>query len=149
MPLPTLQIVCGALLAGLALFIGVAHAVPHFAIDLSMAGQAPVLRIVWLGMALGNLLSFALVRRGQLRCARARVEATDVFEQKVERVRASYAQTTLVGCALAEGTGLLGVVVALLSHQPTDFWLAGVPLLAFAVLFPTQARLERYADAIL
>lgn len=149
MPLSTLRMVCGAMLAGLALFLGLAHAAPHLGLHLGAPASAPVLRVVWLGAALANVLAFVVVRQAQRRRARAQVEAAEALETKVEHVRAAYTQTTFIGCALAEGTGMLGVVIALLSRVPSDFWLAGLPMLAFVVLFPTEARLERWADAIL
>jgi hypothetical protein len=55
---------------------------------------------------------------------------------------------TLIGCAMAEGASLFGIVALLI----TGHWLAiVVPALGLALLglqFPTRAKFSSFADAV-
>jgi len=149
LPLATLRLVCGAMLASLVGFGALAHVLPRVGVDLSASVQAPVLRIAWLGLALANVVMYLFLRRTLRRGAARRIEALDDHDARVEVVREAYALVTLAGSAMAEATGLFGVVIAALSGRPGDLWLALPPLLALLGLFPGVARLERFADALL
>ena len=149
MPLSTLRLVCGSMALALAGFLALAHLLPRFGVDLSVAFEMPILRIAWIGLAFANLVTYFVLRHGRANAVAKRIETLEPFEARVDAVREAYSHTTLIGCALAEGTGLFGVVIAALSGQPTDFWFAVPALAALLVIFPTQRRLERYADPLL
>lgn len=101
-----------------------------------------LLLVVIGGLALSNAVVYFLLRKSFVaRAHEAQAEALELLKQ--DAVPPQLFTLTIIGSALAEGVGLLGVVAVLLGAP----WFAlAAPLVAVALILaqlPTRAKLER------
>lgn len=133
--LVVLALASGTLTASLVFFVlrdGIAPPAPE--VGRILALLVPL-------VALTSVPVVLVLRRSFLVRARAR-RAENLAHLAAGRVPRELFQVTLLGCALAEGVGLLGAVGYFLGGSP---WLLAAPAAALAAIlaqFPGAARLE-------
>jgi hypothetical protein len=142
---PTLrstQIILLALAMGVLTFAGVVVFL-RLSSSKSMDPDLGNLLLVTIGgLAVSEIVVYVLLRRSFVaRAAAARDESLQLLRQ--DRIPPSLQVLAILGAALAEGAGLLGVVALLLGAP----WVAlAVPVVAVALILvqmPTRERLER------
>ena len=143
------QVLIAALVFGMVSFAAVATV---------MAGQiggpvdpklATTLFIVIGGLAVSELIAFHVVVRPlfmkQTRDAAAALPEGD----RAQHIEQRYLNLTIVAGALAEGVGLFGAATVLLTGRLEALAAPGLATIALLLIFPTQARLDRFSRAIL
>jgi hypothetical protein len=141
-PIKNPQIILAALAGGVLVFTGVAVA-------LRLAGMTPapgdtpkLLALALLALVAGEIPLYLMLRRVFLGPVRARRDES-LELVKSGRIPLQLQTLAILGAALAEGAGLLGVITVLLGGP----WLVlAAPLLAIVLIvlqIPTRARLER------
>ncbi len=141
----TMQIIIGALCAGIVLFLAMV-----FALAGDEPAQGGMLSMVGVGIAVAATAS-AFVLPGtivaQHRRQIAQVEQADNGDRSLERrLLGAYQVKLIMSGALLEGAALLNVVVFFLEGQ---FYNAAIGLLlaaGIALLFPTRSRLDRWIE---
>lgn len=144
-PAPTLrstQIVLLALSMGVLTFAGVVVFLRLTSSTAMDSGLSHLLLVTVGGLAVSEVVVYVLLRRLHVaRAVAARAESLELLRQG--RIPVSLHVLALVGAALAEGAGILGVVALLLG---APWYALAVPAVAVALILiqvPTQARLER------
>ncbi len=140
-PIRSPQIILGALAAGVLVFTGVAVYLRLAGMDLGDSQLARLLPFLVLALAAAEVPVYLLLRRvfvAQVRAARE--ESLGLVKEG--RIPLQLQTLAILGAALAEGVGLLGVITVLLGGS----WFALAAPFAAVVLIllqvPTRARLE-------
>jgi hypothetical protein len=142
--LRSIQMIVGALALGLAAFTAVAAAVvasrgplspdPHLANMLLI-----VLFPLWFASVIGGVV---LGRATSSRLARGPAEG-----RTPESLLAQFSSITIIRSALAEGPGLFGAIVLLLSGWYAAALAPFLSLVVMALSFPTRERLDAFERA--
>ncbi|MBI5364856.1 MAG: hypothetical protein HZA53_16890 [Planctomycetes bacterium] len=140
-PIRTLQVILGALIAGLLSFTAVAVFVRTSIGGVGSGAPVDLLALVVLVLFAGMGGVYFMVRRSMLAAARAKRESALALVRQ-ELVPIELQRLTLLGAALAEGPGLLGTVVVLIGGS---WFLLAAPVIAMlCILFqmPSRERME-------
>jgi hypothetical protein len=163
--LRTMQIIAGALVAGVCVFLGIVLYLVF--VQNNGQGQAPpggglpLISIVAVAMMVVNVPLSVLIPRISTLAALRQIAAgtwtppegsarpSDTTMRRLLAVR----QTTLIiGLALLEGAAFLGCIAYLLEAQPYVLAVTGVAILLMLLQFPTESRvlawLDRQADQL-
>lgn len=134
--LAVLQLIIGALIVGVVIFLVITLVVPPQ--QQVNANLATVLRIAWGAVAIGQLAMVVVLSKVGMNAARqSGGDQGDIMRFFFGR--------TIIAAAMAEGLALFGVVIAWLSAQQYDYALAGVGLVGLILQFPTSNRWESFA----
>jgi len=134
--LRTLQIIVLALAGGVGVFAIIASIMqPTSTVQ---PGQVNMLRIVCL-VLLAVMAPFGLAFRTMSTASPHAAEPDD------RAIMSRFFMSTIIGCATLEGPALFAAVIYLISRNPIDLLIAGIPLAMMIVLFfPTSMRFEDY-----
>lgn len=142
-PLRTTQVMVVCLAGGVALLTAVALALAPLSETGVMASGVllPILGV----LAVGEIPVYQVLRRRALRRLADRREGA-LMEARTERVPHELFTLILVGAALAEGVGLFGAVVYLLTANALAIAGPFVALVVLGYQVPTRDRLEDLVD---
>lgn len=133
-----LRIAILAMIGGLFAFLCVAVAL----VDGGMTKPDPkltyTLLLVLAAVAIGDLVGYVVLRSVMTRGT----QPGDAKPNSVNR----FVTLTIVGCAMAEGLGLLGTVTFLLTGNRLGLVAAVLGILLIAAQWPTQAKLAAYVS---
>lgn len=141
-PIRNAQIILVALACGVLAFTGVASYLRLSGMEFGESEVARLLPLLVVVLAACEIPVYLLLRKaflGPVKAARA--ESLGLVEQG--RIPMQLQTLAILGAALAEGVGLLGVVTLLVGGS---WYVLAAPLLsvlAILALMPTRARLER------
>lgn len=136
------RLILGAMIMGIGVFTIVSLAIGPVDEGSEIAN---ILGLVLLVLGFSETMAFTIFRTFTLGKLRRDLENDPPDEDPVSRVLLTANRVTLIGAAMAEGWGLFGTVILLLSGN-TLFLLA--PLLAITLillLFPSRHKLEALA----
>lgn len=136
----TLQIVVGAMTFGIIVFTGVAVFVAQSMTPNTSLGSMllPVLGL----FAVGEFGAWMVLRQSLIRAARQSLEACPPDERWM-KLAAHLRVSHLIPAAMAEGTGLFGVVVYMISGAMAALLAPGLAAVLLVVFFPTRDRIEQ------
>lgn len=104
---------------------------------------------ILVGLAVVELVAYSILRPAfTARAQREWVEDGPPQDQVGEFTAGRYATLTIIGCAMAEGFGLLGGAAVLVTGRYFGLAAAGVALVALAIQFPTRAKMSTFASRI-
>ncbi len=140
------QILVFAMLAGIVAFGGVVMAIGP------TGGEEPpdatVLLIALAAVAVTEIPAFVVIRMGIVGNLKKRHGSRAAGDPIPDEIVNAHMVLTLIGGAMAEGVGLFGLVIVLL----TGNWLAMIaPALAIVILaafIPSRAKIERFAAGL-
>jgi hypothetical protein len=154
--LPTMQIIAGAMLAGVVLAAGLLGVLAQGRAQAPANGQLPIVTLVALALLiiqgpLAFILPTVLAGGGLRRLAAG--QRDQQAEADVAGVLLAQYQTGMIlRAALLEGFGLLGAIAYFLEGQPAALLAPLICVVAMTVTFPTRERvrvwLERQYDAL-
>lgn len=139
--------VIAAMAMGVATFAGISL----YLVQTGTMGNQPdlgkILLLVLAAMAIAELPAYFVIRRVLVGQLRGQLEAAGASERD-QLIGQGFSSTVIIGAAMAEGLGLLGVLTYLLSGQ----WVALVaPVLTLIVLislFPSRWKLDNFAEEV-
>lgn len=141
--LASVQIVVGALAAGLTVFAGVAAFLGPSA---SPAGAPRTWTLLVAGFTVANLIAVTLVTRLSVVRARQRYLAGLLSR---DRLLGEFLILSLLRGALVEAPGLFGCVAYIVGAVPVGLPVALACVIALlALVFPTRGRFESYSEAV-
>ncbi|MEZ6017171.1 MAG: hypothetical protein R3F49_18785 [Planctomycetota bacterium] len=147
-PIQSLQIIIAAFGLGVVAFLAVALGIGP--VSPPAEGQEGItLYILIVGGAVVTSAVPAVLfmrRRSEASLAPRRAEALE--EVRAGRVPPELASSTIMGAAVGEGIGLLGVVAYLLEGRGLALFLVGLGLAAVASHFPTLERLKERVERL-
>lgn len=140
-----LQIIIPVMAAGMIAFGVITSVLTPVGKPEAIADLTNILLLVLALLAASEIPAFFIVRMGRI--AKLRKTLSDRKpEECLKPIAATYLQITLIGAAMAEGIGLFGIVIVLI----TGNWLVGLaPLLALLVLvmlFPRLGAFQSFAS---
>lgn len=140
-PIRTIQVVLGALIAGLLAFSGVAAFVRSSSGALDSGASVEAFAFVVPVVFVSAGVVYFVLRRSLLASVRAnREQAAELARQGI--MPAELQRLVILGAALAEGPGLLGAVAVLIGGS---WFLLAAPLLAMLCIgssMPSRERVE-------
>jgi len=145
--LRTGQILIGALTFGMLSFTVIAAAMAGQTGGPSMPPSSATTLLIILGaLAIAELGAYHIFIRPAL-LRRVRRDAQDLtdYTARSSFIEQRYLIATLIPAALAEGCGLFGAVIVLISGRYEALAAPIAAAIVMALLFPTPARLERFA----
>ena len=135
----TVQIIVGALIAGLAVFVAVAALAPA---QVAAPNLGPVRQVATMVVVVS--IPTAIVLRHLI--LRRAIGADSTVDESARLMQ--FQTATIVGCALLEGPALFAAVIFLLGRDPADLWLAAIPVVVMAFgFFPTAGRWDKFMRA--
>jgi len=146
LPLGNLQLVVGALMAGVVGLLAVALLLRPPGPGSFALSEA---QTIWLGVAMAIVAGAAAlgVVLGRLLLARAAVNAGRESRGEGELLR-DFAAFSIVRCAIIEGVGLLGVTIYLVVDLGIGLLVTAASLVGLLVLFPTAARQRAFEERV-
>lgn len=140
----TLQIIIGALVAGLLTFILIVSFISFFRAH-AAAPNMPIITYVACFLAciqfpLSLIVPSQVVASGRKQLA-TKPPADDTFA-----LMNLYQTKTIITGALRQGVGFLAAIAFMIERQPISLGLAVVCMVAVAVLFPTRERVDQWLD---
>jgi hypothetical protein len=145
----TLQIIVGALVAGLLIIIAIMAFIPFAPLANNRAPQAapltPIITYIELGFVC-ILISVSVIVPSRVVASARKQLAAKAPSGDVAGLAAIYQIKTIVSGALREGIGNFAAVAFMLERQPIALGLAFACVIAVAALFPTRERVERWID---
>ena len=138
----TLLVICGAIVASLAIYTGVAAVVlQQSGGSLGEESLPPLLPAILASVGVTMLLGAGFVSSLILGPARQP-------GRTVEERLAAYFQSVIVGFAVREGAGVLGLVITLLSGDlKWVLGLSGAAAIAMAVAWPRREKMSDLVNA--
>ena len=146
--LMVLRLLLAAIGGGMVIFAGIAVLLVKSG---SMEGKrelAPILLPILGLIAILELPVYATMRRGIVSKARQAWDRAPSSGDPAVELLPSYNMLTIIGGALAEGFGLFGTVVLLLTGSWPALAAPAIALLALAAVFPSPDRLNRFVTAV-
>jgi hypothetical protein len=142
-----LRLLVAAMAGGMLVFAAIAIvAVTAGSVTLNSELTTTLLAVLGL-FAVGALVAYAVVRRSIVSKARQIREQQSSKEDPTAALLPTYSVVTIVSGALAEGFGLFGTVVFLLTGSWPALAAPVLALLALAAIFPSRDRLSRFGTA--
>jgi hypothetical protein len=146
--LRVLRLLLAAMGGGMVVFAGIAVLVVKSGSMDSRPALAPILLPILGLVAILELPVYATMRRGIVSKARQAWDRTPSSDDPAVELLPSYNMLTIIGGALAEGFGLFGTVVFLLTGSWPALAAPAIALVALAAVFPSQDRLNRFVTAV-
>ena len=146
--LTVLRLLLAAMGGGMTIFAGIAVLLVRSG---SMEGKrelAPILLPILGLIAILELPVYGSIRRGIVSKARQAWDREPSMDDPAVELLPSYNMLTIIGGALAEGFGLFGTVVFLLTGSWPALAAPAIALLALAAVFPSPDRLNRFVTAV-
>jgi len=144
--LGNLQILVGALMAGVVALLAVAIALSPPAWSSIALTET---QTVWLGVVAAMVVGAVVIVVVLSRLLIARVVVNAGREGRGEReVLADYASFTVVRSAVVEGVGLLGATVYLAADLGVGLLVTLASLAGLVILFPTAARHQAFVERV-
>jgi hypothetical protein len=145
--LPTLQIICAAMLGGILIFMGVAC---FLASNASAPEGLPLSRCATIigALAVGLLVARFLVANNIRHTARRAAEAGPDRDAREAALLPHFFSLTLITMAMLEGLAFLGLVFLMLTGE---WWLLVAPLAAIALAVPfapTRGRFDAFMQEV-
>jgi hypothetical protein len=146
--LTVLRLLLAAMGGGTVVFAGIAVLLVKSGLVDSKPALAPILLPILGLVAILELPVYATMRRAILSKARQAWNRAPSSDDPALELLPSYNMLTIITGALAEGFGLFGTVVFLL----TSAWLAlaapAITLIALAAAFPSSDRLNQFVTGV-
>jgi hypothetical protein len=141
-PIRTPQIILGALASGVVIFTGIVVFLRLEGVPLENPRVARLLPLFVILLAACELPVYLLLRRAFVAQVRAaREESLELVKQG--KVPLQLQTLAILGAALAEGVGLLGVITVLLGGSWFVLAAPAVSVVLIVAQMPTRERLER------
>lgn len=141
-PIRNPQIILAALAGGVLTFAGVATYLRLSGMEMGESELARLLPVLVVVLAAAEFPVYLLLRKAFLAPVRAaRAESLGLVEQG--RIPLQLQTLAILGAALAEGVGLLGVVTVMVGGSWYVLAAPALSVVAILALLPTRARLER------
>lgn len=99
-------------------------------------------------LAVGELIAYAVLRMATLSSARRQFEQEPTGEDAEVRMMPAWRTLILVRSAMAEGLGLFGLVIVLVTATRTAFVAPVIALIILAAGFPTKDKLAQLTASI-
>ncbi len=147
-PLLAGRIVNSSMAGGIVMFAIVTVVFVHTGVVKTNSESAPSLLLALGAVALFGIIAYPLLRRSMLGKLRARFEERSTSEIDPAELAPTFHTLTLIGAAMAEGFGLFGTVVLLITGQWAALAAPIIALIALAFLYPTERRLARFTTTI-
>ena len=146
--LGVLRVLLAAMGGGMVVFAGIAMLVVKSGSTDSRPALAPILLPILGLIAILELPVYATMRRGIVSKARQAWDREPSSNDPAIELLPSYNTLTIIGGALAEGFGLFGAVVFLLTGSWPALAAPAIALVALAAVFPSRDRLNRFVTAV-
>jgi hypothetical protein len=138
-----LRIIVVAMAVGTVAFTAMSQVVPARA----NASQEKLMTLVTAALGLASLGGYFVMRMVILSGARSKFDRNDPQSAKTVSFQ-TFFTITLLGSAMAEGFGLLGIVSAMITGQPLLLIAPAIAILAIAFQFPTANGFARCYQSI-
>ena len=139
--LTTLRIILGAILAGMLAFGVVAVVIGRQADDTTLATPLLVVLVV---LSLGAVPTFVIARAVLRNRVRHSYEQRPPTEDQIGKLVPILMTLTIIGAAMAEGIGLFGLVIYLITGTAWALVAPVVAALAILLQFPSRDKLNRF-----
>lgn len=139
----TMQIIAGAILAGLLIFLGIAVLIrAQGGGPPPVQDRLPVLTLMAGAMLVANgMLALLLPKHnGKQQTRKLAAERPEAAEDDTGTLLAFYQTQLIIRLALLEGAGFLGGIAYLTEGHPAALGVAGLVVLLMLVSFPTADR---------
>lgn len=154
----TMQVIVGALAAGVLTFVGVVLAVVRGGVIGGQLQQEPLITHVAAGFAVVAAVLWGIVpglitsRMRQAIAGGNKSPLTTKLSNAAEvrdvaPLTVAYQSRLIVGAALLEGAAFFNLIVYMLEQQPLSLVAAGVLLLIMLTQIPTVSRLEAWVES--
>jgi hypothetical protein len=148
-----MQIIAGALIGGVAIFLGIVLFLVHGLGQGPANPQEPMLTYVALLLLVVNVPLASVVPRmieargiAQIAAGTWRPPGAAETSGDAGRLMQLFQQSLIIGLAILEGVAFLACVAYLLEAQSIAVVVAGLPLLFMIIRFPTQNRCQAWLD---
>lgn len=145
---PTLQVLTIIILAmvmGLVTFSAVSLAIGGVSNDPDMAR---LLLLAAVALGVGEIVMYAVVRASTLAKARREYAERGSDDDLETFVMPSLATLTIVGAAMAEGWGLFGVVIHLVTGEKIALAMPVIALVLLVLRIPTRDRQSHFISSV-
>jgi len=149
MSISTLRIVVIAMTVGVAAFTGVVYAIGSTRGALGRPASSEIMLAVLAALAAGAALAYFVVRRVIVSQLQRRCAGLDSHEDVTTLLMSQFFTLTVLGCALAEGPGLFGAVIYLLTQNALALLAPALAVLLLLAQFPTDGRFGSFSIAVL
>jgi len=146
--LTVLRLLVAAMGGGMTIFAGIAVLLVKSGTMEGKRELAPVLLAILGLVAVTQIPVYTVIRRGIVSKARQTWDRDPSMDDPALELLPSYNMLTIIGGALAEGLGLFGTVVFLLTGSWPALAAPAIALLALAAVFPSPDRLNRFVTAV-
>jgi hypothetical protein len=143
-----LRLLVAAIAGSLVIFAGIAVLLVRSGTTEGMPELIQTLLPILGLVAILELPVYATIRRGILSKARQAWEHESPRDEPAAELLPSYSMLTIIGGALAEGFGLFGTVVFLLTGSWPALAAPAIALVVLAAAFPSRDRLNRFVTAV-
>lgn len=126
-PLPTLQIIWGALLVSLGMYAGISYVVAKPVAPADLPAPVPTMQMLFAMLSLGSLTVAYLLPRKLLQKA---IGKEDPATLQIEKLVGLAFTPWILRMALTESVGIYGLMLAMVSGQPSN----GLPFLIMSAL---------------
>lgn len=143
-----LQIIALAMMFGMLSFMGVAWRLVEGGMMETTPDLANILLLVIAMLAVGEFGAYFVLRSVMRKRATAGAPPTVANPNPPPgNTQGTYAVITIIGCAMAEGVGLFGTVIYLVTGNKLGLVAAGVALVAILLQWPTEAKARQFLPA--
>ncbi|UCG15081.1 MAG: hypothetical protein JSV19_07260 [Phycisphaerales bacterium] len=139
--LTTLRVIIGAMLAGMIAFGAVAVVLGRQADDTTLATPLLVVLIV---LSLGAVPTFVITRAVLRNRVRHSYELRPPTEDQTGKLVPILMTLTIIGAAMAEGVGLFGLVIYVITGTVWALIAPVVAILALVLQLPSRDKLNRF-----
>ena len=148
MPLRQMQIVCGALIAGLLTMAVVMGGLAYAKIGTTTPGLLPPMAgMVALAFPASVLLGIAVKSSIYQQARLVWLRETEAeSRESIVRFEDSYSRATLVQSATIEGFGLLGCVGALVTGELLFLIAPAMAIIGLGLVFPSESKFRALTD---
>jgi F0F1-type ATP synthase membrane subunit c/vacuolar-type H+-ATPase subunit K len=143
----TLRIIVAAMAGSLLVFGAIAVVLGPISDDASDPQQGQVFLLVLIFFAVSEVVAYAVVRRVHVGRLQANYQQAD--DSALPEVWQGFMVLTIIGCAMAEGIGLFGLVIVMLEGVGPALAVAFVAWLALLVQFPRSGQFEAFASRVM
>ena len=143
-----LRLLVAAITGSLVIFAGIAVLLVRSS-TIEGQPQLTVTLLPILGLvAILELPVYVTIRRGIVSKARQAWDRDPARNDPTAELVPSYSMLTIIGAALAEGFGLFGTVVFLLTGSWPALGAPAIALVVLAAAFPSRDRLNRFVTTV-
>ncbi len=143
-----LKIIVASMLAGIVVLSLVALGVVRADSVSQDQGLALVLLVVLALLALGELPAYFVIRQALIAKLRAEKRDEESDQRRLSQFLSPFTTLTILAGAMAEGFGLFGAVVFMVTGQPAALVAPAIAALFLTAVFPSEQRLRAFVATV-